>query len=106
MENKTETLEQRLTIRQDWIELERGWGTRPDGCSLHKTIEDCRAYISHYWDSMPDSVPNEYERPAGEPYNISVPKELYDEMAESDCGMRLYCGSMHRLKNENQEKHR
>ena len=100
MENKTQNLEKRLVIRQDWEESERGWGVRPDGCSLHKTIEDCRAYISQYWDSMPRYAPNEYERPAGEPYHISVPKELYDEMAESDCGMRLYGYSMRRLKND------
>ena len=105
MENKGQNLEQRLAIRQDWIESERGWGIRPDGCSLHQTVGECKQYIAKYWDSMPDSVPNEYERPAGEPYHISVPKELYDEMEESDCGMRLYNHSMHRLKNENQEKH-
>ena len=33
---------------QHWEESERGWGIRPDGCSLHLTLEDRKKYIEKY----------------------------------------------------------
>ena len=36
-------------IIQYWEESEEGWGMRPDGATLHKSLEDCQAYIKHYW---------------------------------------------------------
>lgn len=58
--------------RQNWLESERGWGIRPDGYSLHTTRGDVDAYIAQYWDGMPDTVPDEYSRPDGEPYQVEV----------------------------------
>ena len=99
MNNNTQAdLEKRVVVRQDWLESERGWGPRPDGCSLHKTIEDCRQYIDEYWQKMPDSVPDEYERPSGEPYQMAVPGDVYESLAESRCGIRIYQFKMKCLK--------
>ena len=40
-----------------WEESERGWGTRPDGCSLHISEEDYHKFIRAYWDKQPAEVP-------------------------------------------------
>jgi len=81
------SLEKMAIVRQDWLESERGWGTRPDGCSLHETLEDCRQFVKEYWDKMPASVPDEYSRPLGEPYITKVNKKMYAEVKESDNGV-------------------
>ena len=83
-------LEQRVVIRLDWLESERGWGTRPDGYSLHKTIEDCKQYIKEYWDGMPDEIPDEYSRPCGETYKVEVPMHVYKKVRESKNGVRKW----------------
>jgi hypothetical protein len=36
-------------VMQRWYESERGWGQRPDGCSLHLTEQDRAAYCKKYW---------------------------------------------------------
>lgn len=47
----------------EWEETERGWGSRPDGLSLHATDEGARAYLKAYWDRQPDGpAPDEYDR--------------------------------------------
>ncbi len=98
MNTNTINLEKRVVVRQDWLESESGWGTRPDGCSLHKTIEDCGQYIDEYWKKMPDEVPDEYERPSEEPYEMAVPGEVYASLAASRCGIRIYQFMMDCLK--------
>jgi hypothetical protein len=79
-------------IRQNWLESERGWGTRPDGYSLHLTKEHRNAYISAYWDGMPKIRPNEYSRPSGDPYLDLVDDETFDEVfaAAYAFGIRRY----------------
>ena len=37
-----------VAFKQNWEESERGWGIRPDGCSLHETVDDCVAYRKTY----------------------------------------------------------
>ena len=54
-----------------WIEMERGWGQRPDGCSLHNSPGDCAGFVLDYEKTLPDEAPAEYERPA-----LSQPKVL------------------------------
>lgn len=69
---------------QKWEESERGWGTRPDGYCLHKTREEVDRYIKQYWESLPNTVgvPDEYDRPYGEPYACEVDQETYDKLQE------------------------
>lgn len=64
MSTKTKT---RVWV-QPWEESEAGWGVRPDGYSLHLTREDVDKFITAYWKSQPDQVPNEYSRPSGPPF--------------------------------------
>lgn len=77
-------------IKQRWIELERGWGIRPDGVSLHLSISDMDKYIKEYWDSMPDYVPDEYSKPEGNPTEIEINEKLFEKVKESKNGIRLY----------------
>lgn len=81
----------RVAICQKWEESERGWGVRSDGYSVHLTEDDRAAYIAAYWDRMPSSVPDEYERPAGVPYICEIDADLYQQLAEGkNQGLRFY----------------
>ena len=71
-EKKTHTV-----ICQKWLESERGWGTRPDGYSLHLTEADRKQFIDAYWADMPDTAPDEYSRPDGTPYECTVSEEIF-----------------------------
>ncbi len=83
-------LETFVVIRQDWEESELGWGTRPDGTSLHKSLEDCQAFIKEYWAGMPEKAPEEYSRPDSSPYEFRVTKGIYRELSKSKNGIRLF----------------
>ena len=67
-------------VCQKWEESERGWGTRPDGYSLHVSFAELKIFISEYWDRMPDEVPDEYTRPCGNPYQCTVDEKTYCEI--------------------------
>ena len=69
----------RKVYLQYWEESERGWGIRPDGGSLHLTIDDHKKYISDiYKDREKDTkVPDEYERVVGEPIEVMVDPALF-----------------------------
>lgn len=61
-----------------WTEYERGWGNRPDGASLHLTIEDGKKFVKDYWDSMPDEVQDEYSAPNQDiPIQVMVSEEVF-----------------------------
>jgi hypothetical protein len=61
---------------QKWEESERGWGTRPDGYTIHSRKEDIDNFLKamrarekeHYGDTVPD----EYSRPDGDPYQAEI----------------------------------
>jgi hypothetical protein len=79
-------------ICQKWEESERGWGSRPDGYSLHLCESDRQAFIKKYWDRMPASAPDEYSRPDGAPYECEVDeataKKLVTATAQDGFGIR------------------
>jgi len=58
-----------------WTEYERGWGQRPDGCSLHATKEDALQFVKDYWKKERASdggvVPDEYSK-----QDSDVPTEI------------------------------
>jgi len=83
----TENLEQVIYV--SWEESERGWGTRPDGCSLHLKREDFQVHLDNYWDKMPDEAPDEYSRPAGTPVAVSVGLRLYARIKETKHGLDM-----------------
>lgn len=60
-----------LVVQVDWSESESGWGSRPDGESIHRTLEDYNQYMNEYWANMPKNVPSIYSRPCSTPTIIS-----------------------------------
>jgi hypothetical protein len=62
----------------EWEESELGWGTRPDGFSFHRTMEDALKFVDAYWAQMPDEAPSDYSRPVGSPRLIEVSQSLHD----------------------------
>jgi hypothetical protein len=76
-------------IYVSWEESEQGWGTRPDGCSLHISEKQYQSYLKSYWAGMPSKVPHEYSRPAGEPVKVQVSKNLYQQIQKSKRGLIL-----------------
>ncbi len=85
----TESLEKKVVFGLCWEESERGWGPRPDGCSLHLTQEDRTEFVREYWASMPKQVPNEYSRPCEGQYAATVSADLYEKIKETRKGLRL-----------------
>lgn len=74
-------------VLQEWLESERGWGKRPDGYSVHLSMEDCKAYIKE--DSTEErkrnpsgDVPNCYSRSCGNPTVRDVEKHVIDKLLE------------------------
>ena len=61
-----------------WEEAERGWGTRPDGYSFHRTVEEADKYLKEFYAKQPKEVPEEYSRPVDKAKLIEVSEILYD----------------------------
>jgi len=69
---------------QLWEESERGWGVRPDGCSIHLDESEYRKYISSIYESRKDDhVPDEYDRIVGKNIECFISDTLYDKLVES-----------------------
>lgn len=79
-----------VVVCQKWLESERGWGTRPDGYSLHLTEENRKRFIDAYWEGMPDTAPEEYSRPDGKPYGCTVSEEIFVAVSASKNGIRSF----------------
>lgn len=74
-------------VMMTWTESESGWGQRPDGISIHLTVEDCKTFQAAYWEEErkrnPSGVtPAEYTRPDDNPTVIDVDQALYARLAE------------------------
>lgn len=99
MAKTSQNLEQVVYV--GWEESERGWGTRPDGCSLHLGLDNYRKYLEEHWQGMPNFVPDEYDRPAGEPITITVTKDIYARVEKNDGNLRLCQSELHDLREKN-----
>lgn len=79
---------------QEWEESERGWGTRPDGYSLHLDESDCSSFIKAYWAEQPDRIggmaPDEYSRPWGSPFRVDVSSSIYQQIQANPYGIRKF----------------
>lgn len=75
---------------QYWEESERGWGVRPDGCSLHLSLDDSTKYVKNYTKTLPKEVPDEYSRVSGPPISVFVSEVIYNRIRESEAGIRLF----------------
>lgn len=75
-------------IALEWEESERGWGTRPDGISIHTTSEEADRYVQAYNDNLPKECPAEYERPTT---GNKIKVEVCDKIAERITGDKQSC---------------
>jgi hypothetical protein len=62
-----------------WTEFERGWGQRPDGYSLHATMNAWKKYLATFQATLSAAVPDEYSAP-GEPVAVEVSDKLYAQL--------------------------
>jgi len=80
---------------QYWEESERGWGVRPDGCSLHLTMGEHKKYIEKIYESRDSrNIPDEYDRTVGEVIDVFVKDDLYDAIKGS---LRLWKHELNNL---------
>lgn len=70
---------------QYWEESERGWGIRPDGCSLHVDLQSHSEYLKgiYFERTFHQHVPNEYDRSVGQPIVVGVNDNLYQKLLEN-----------------------
>ena len=96
MEQDSSTLPANQLVCQLWLENEQGWGSRPDGYSLHKDDADAEAFIKEYWGRQPDGpTPSEYSRPEEDGmYIAQVSEEVYAAVLASVNGVRYYNGPL------------
>lgn len=73
-----------LALCQLWTEYELGWGSRPDGCSLHLGEADHKKFCEAYWKKMPANAPDEYSTENGKPFLAVVNTELYGRLVASN----------------------
>jgi hypothetical protein len=72
--------------RIDWTEYEKGFGTRPDGTTLHRNIESARAVIERLWNSQEKfdgPTPDEYTRPSS-PRLVEVDEQTHERLQAED----------------------
>lgn len=79
---------------QKWEESERGWGTRPDGYSIHKSRADLSKFLAEERDAErkrnpSGKVPDEYSRTCGTPYDAEVDDETYASIGDRS-GRRVF----------------
>lgn len=74
-----------LVVCQDWVEHERGWGSRPDGYSLHLTFADRDIYVEGFNSTYNNRVvtPDEYtEGHSIRPRIVAVDQATFDSLVE------------------------
>lgn len=68
-------------VIQFWEESERGWGVRPDGCSIHIDEIGLSKYVGRVYEKRdPNNVPDEYSRVSGSPFECFVSDELLEKI--------------------------
>lgn len=80
---------------QKWEESERGWGTRPDGFTIHREKGHIDLYLKRMREQeavyYKGAVPNEYSRPCGTPYqalitNVDAIRRLIEDKLKGNVG--------------------
>jgi hypothetical protein len=71
-------------ILQFWEESERGWGIRPDGCSIHISETNRENFVKSIYSlrNESDDVPDIYERINGEQVIAFIEDGLFKELKE------------------------
>jgi hypothetical protein len=88
---------EKIVVLQLWEESEKGWGVRPDGCSLHTDVIECQNHIKSIYNSRSKEVPSEYSRVCGKPLYVHVSDTLYN-LVQKDKTVVLLENSLTNLK--------
>lgn len=80
----------RVAYVQEWLEHERGWGTRHDGFSLARDRDESRRHTAGLVARMRADeawlylglVPDAYSAPAGDPVAVEVSEVTWEKLAE------------------------
>ena len=72
----------KLIICQKWEEIERGWGTRPDGFSLHVSIESLKKLIVQQR-QLAEEYPEEFSVPDGQSYPYETDDATYQVLVDN-----------------------
>lgn len=67
-------------VLQFWEESERGFGTIPDGCSIHIDSENRNSYIKSIYNYRTDEVPDKYERIIGSELEAFIDDNLFKKL--------------------------
>jgi len=80
-------------VIETWTEYERGWGSRPDGATIHLSVADHKAFVDAFNKKHNNkaSAPDEYTSADMQPKVIDVEEPLYDRLvalkAKGEFGM-------------------
>lgn len=67
-------------ILQLWEESERGFGIRPDGCSVHINSLERKRYIDSIYSNRSSEVPDEYEHIIGDEIVAFIEDGLFEHV--------------------------
>jgi hypothetical protein len=98
MKPRNSAMETYTVICQGWEESEAGWGIRPDGFSLHLTLEDRDVFAQEFWTRQKEfyrkegisGTPKNYNRQSGRPFETIVNQAIYDKIVASENGIRCW----------------
>lgn len=91
----------KTAILDTWTESERGWGTRPDWCTIHLTEDDYKKYVKAYWDKMPDTVQDEYSIPDNRIRKVVLSDALFEKLEKSNGGICLWQSEFSKMETSN-----
>lgn len=76
------TKERQTVFVQNWTEHERGWGSRPDGFTIHIDRSQHGKYVADYYKRNHSSTtaPDEYTQADEGVIEIEVDKELFNRL--------------------------
>lgn len=78
---------------QRWEESEAGFGIRPDGCSLHLSLDDCRDFCEEALQSqfqlLGPKTPHEYSRLSGRASKVLINEDFFNKVKETKNGLRI-----------------
>lgn len=83
---------------QRWEESERGWGIRPDGCSIHLSEDSHKKYLNEIYKIRKSEslIPQEYDRITGTLIECFISDTLF-ELVKDKWSLRLMEYEMNNL---------
>ncbi len=74
----------KVGVRINWMEYERGWGQRPDGATLHRSMKVAQDYVGAYWSRQPGgTAPDDYSAP-GDPALIQITDAEFERLTNEE----------------------